>query len=68
MKKDREIPRRLVGAAELAEALGVSVRTISRLKRAGVIVPVQVTAACPRYEIEDVLKRLRKQEVINDER
>ncbi len=62
MKEDPGIIRKLVTASELAEALGVSVRTIGRLKRAGVIVPVLITASCPRYDIEDVLKRLRKQE------
>ncbi len=62
MKEEPGIQRKLVSTTELAEALGVSVRTVRRLKQTGVIVPLQVTASCPRYDIEDVLKRLRKQE------
>jgi len=62
MKEEPGIQRKLVSTTELAEALGVSVRTVRRLKQTGVIVPLQVTASCPRYDIEDVLKALRKQE------
>lgn len=64
MNENPGIIRKLVSAAELAEALGVSVRTIGRLKRAGVIVPVLITASCPRFDVEEVLNRLRKREEI----
>jgi len=51
---------KLVTTAELAERLNVSARTISRLRAAGVITPVMITPYCPRYDVEDVLTRLRE--------
>jgi len=50
--------RKLVSIAELAEFLGVSTRTVQRLKLAGVIRPYQVTPTCPRYDLDEVLDQL----------
>mgnify|MGYP001352992933 CR=1 FL=1 len=60
MKEERTILVKLVTTAELAERLNVSTRTISRLRAAGVIVPVMITPYCLRYDVEDVLTRLRE--------
>lgn len=60
MKEERTILVKLVTTAELAELLHVSTRTISRLRVAGVIAPVMITPYCLRYDIEDVLGRLRE--------
>lgn len=60
------VTKRLVSIAELADALSVSVRTIGRLRRAGVIVPIQITAACPRYDLEKIIEDLRKQQGVGN--
>jgi len=60
VKEERTILVKLVTTAELAERLNVSTRTISRLRAAGVIVPVMITPYCLRYDVEDVLTRLRE--------
>jgi predicted site-specific integrase-resolvase len=48
--------QKYVNRQELSEILGVSVRTICRLDKDGVIKPIWVTPACPRYHLKDTLK------------
>jgi len=60
MKEKRKIDVRLVSTSELAERLGVSTRTVRRLRQQGVIAPVMITPYCLRYDVEDVLTRLRE--------
>lgn len=55
------VTRKLFTIAEIADALSISVRTIGRLRRAGVITPIQITASCPRYDLEKILESLRTQ-------
>jgi DNA-binding transcriptional MerR regulator len=68
MKEGKEIERKLVSTGELAEALSISIRTIARLKRAGVITPIRITTACIRYDVNEVLQQLREQEEVQNER
>lgn len=68
MKEGKEIERKLVSTGELAEALSISTRTIARLKRAGIITPIQITAACIRYDVAEVLQQLREQEGVQNDR
>lgn len=51
--------RKLVSAAELAEFLGVSKRTVQRLKDGGVIRPYRVTPTCPRYDLDEIVEQLQ---------
>lgn len=59
--KKHTVSRKLVSIGELADVLSISTRTIGRLRRAGIIVPIQITAACPRYDLEKILENLRTQ-------
>lgn len=58
----------LVTAVQLAGILGVSARTIRRLRAAGVIAPIMVTPVCPRYDVGEVLQHLKEQGRSSDEK
>ncbi len=61
MNGKERVEGQLVTAVELARLMGVSARTIRRLRAKGVIVPIMVTPVCPRYDFVDVLQRLKEQ-------
>lgn len=61
MKEESKIEVRLVSASEMARILGISVRTLRRLRQRGVITPVAITSACIRYDFDEVLGQVRKQ-------
>jgi predicted site-specific integrase-resolvase len=45
---------------ELADALRVSVRTVIRMERRGLLEPVRLSAGCVRYNEESVAQILNK--------
>lgn len=61
MKEEIKTSVRLVSAAEMALILGISTRTLRRLRQRGVLKPVFVTPTCVRYDIEEVMNLVRKQ-------
>jgi len=60
--------RKLVSVAELAEFLGVSKRTVQRMKDAGAIRPFRVTPTCPRYDLEEIVEQLHSEREARYER
>lgn len=52
--------KRLMTYTDLADALGLSLPTLKRMKAAGLLPYVQIGRSI-RFDLEDVVKRLKKQ-------
>jgi len=55
------VGRRLVSPFELADALGLSSKTVQRLRASGRIPVIWVGPRRPRFDLEEVVEALRRQ-------
>lgn len=55
----------LLTYGEVAEAVGVSVKTVKRWVTDGVLVPIRISHRVSRFDPQDVVKRLKKRGAMN---